>query len=148
MKKMLRKILVLALATTIFIMPASTVLAASNPVVYGAGTDYISIEFEPDPLHLQPGIGFELSNFAESTHDWYVSAGKGFYISIFTTEASTTARIQVYKNGSLIQDGVTSSTMHAYEYRYAPTSVANRYRVVLTALTDMHIESYFVVTES
>ncbi len=145
MKKMLQRILVLALAATIFVMPASTVLAASNPVVVYKADDCIIINFEPDPMYLSPGYGFDFPNYADATRDWYVPAGKKLVFQVFTSEPNTTVRAQIYKNGNLIQDTATWSTIYGYIFEYAPESVDNRYTFVLTALADMHLIGYSAI---
>ena len=55
MKKKLKKLMVLTLVAAIFIMPASTALAASDPVVVYDSDEATFIDYLPDPLHVAGG---------------------------------------------------------------------------------------------
>jgi hypothetical protein len=74
MKKILRKITVLALAATLFVMPASTALAASEPVLVLETDNLKGFDFLPDPYPLKPGGSLFLHN---NVIDGYWAIPKG-----------------------------------------------------------------------
>jgi hypothetical protein len=144
MKKMLRKIMVLALAATLFVMPASTALAASQPVVLNDADGNTLIGFQPDPLSLQGGGSnfWFLDDITSTDLNWYVPAGKSFNFQIFTNEANTTTRIQIFRNGTKVSDYVSSSTSYGYSFRNAPESNDVSWSFCICPYTDMTIAYY------
>jgi hypothetical protein len=148
MKNMLKKVLVLAIVATMFVMPASTVLAASNsyPVVIYDADDVTMIQFQPEPLFI-PGGGstsYFLYDYSNPTGAgvWNVPAGKTFAFQfIIGYNATASARIRIYKNDVLYSDR-TATFSEGYSFTFAPESTNNRWNVMVTPYTDMNVEMY------
>jgi hypothetical protein len=144
MKKMLRKIVVLVCVATLFVMPASTALAASAPVVIYDADGLTMIEFQPDPLYI-PGGGMNtyfLDDMSNPSGTWYVPAGKNFNFEFMIgANTSATAKIQIFKNDVLVSSYVSSAT-EAFYFHITPEGTNNNWRFAITAYTNMNIDLY------
>ena len=144
MKKKLKKLMVLTWVAAIFIMPASTALAASDPVVLYDSDEATFIDYLPDPLHVAGG-GYHpvlLKDLTESSGDWYVPVGKSFNFTFWTQEPNTTVRIIIYKNSSIVSDYVSSSTVYGYSFDITPEGTNNRWRFLIVPYTDVTFIGY------
>lgn len=142
MKKMLRKFTVLFLAIALIAMPTTTAFAASNAVVDYDADGFTSISFKPDPYYLAGGYAYTLSDITESNGQWHLPAGKSMTFTAFTQEQNTTARILVLKNGAIIFDNVSSSTIGGYNIFFTSGSTSDYYTIVILAYTNLTLTGY------
>lgn len=143
MKKILRRITVLALVATLFVMPASTALAARPTpelVLYAPGTKYF--RFKPTPYFLE-GNGHSLILEDTTTNNgwWEVPAGKPFRCQV-TLAHSTPGTFQVLiasPSGIEYKQLITSF----YALCDIPAkSTDTRYQVWVTSYSQIEIDSY------
>lgn len=144
MKKMLKRIMVLVVAATLFAMPATSVLAASAPVPIIITERSTVYEFQPEPFYMSGGgnEGLFLDTYTGSQGAWIVPAGKRFNFQITTKEANTTVIMTIYKNGVQVSEYVTSSTIYGYLFNIAPESSNNTWRFKITPLSPATIRLY------
>lgn len=144
MKKILRRIAVLVFIATLFVMPSTTALAASTPVVEFDSDGFTSILYQPDPLFIAGGGSNVqvLSDIRNTTGTWYVPAGKTCYFAFFTSEVNTTFRFVMYKNGVYVSDYVYTSTMNGKQFNITPEGSNNYWTFIIIPYSDLTLKSY------
>lgn len=144
MKKILRRIFVIALAATLFVMPTSTALAASTPVATYDADGLTMIDFQPDDLFVSGGgsNAYTFRDVTDATGNWYVTAGKTFSFQVVTKPLNTTTRIVIFKNGVLMSDYVSSSSTSGYRFDITPEGTNNYWTFVFLPYTDMTFSGY------
>ncbi len=86
MKKMLRRIIVLVCIATLCLMPASTALAASTPVLYFDIPGVVKyFMFQPAQIVYNDGSVTALSDTTASNGSWFATANKPFKFQINST---------------------------------------------------------------
>ncbi len=143
MKKIVKRIALLACFMMLFSAPA-TALAASTPVLEFKDQGFTSIGFQPDPLFIAGGGSnpYELRDITYTDGSWYVPAGMSLNFQVFTNETDTTCRFLIYKNDSLVSADVYSSTIHGYIFRITPENNDVRWRFVIVPYTNATLLGY------
>jgi hypothetical protein len=136
--------MVLVCVATLFVMPASTALAASVPVPIFMDDQSVIYEFQPDPLYSAGGgtESFEFVNYYGPSGQWYVPAGNNFRFQIITKEPNTTIRMTIYKNGVQVSDYVVSSTIYGYFVDITTENTNNQWKFVVTPYSSATISIY------
>lgn len=141
MKKMLKKIMVLVVAATLFVMPASTALAASNPVVIFDDDDLTFITYQPDPYFLEGGHSLILADITNSDGWWDVPAGKYFRLQLtLDGNVSGTFRVLIVNSSGIVYDSVITGAFALCEVPPIPTNT--RYQIWVTAYSHINIYGY------
>ncbi|MFT4144054.1 MAG: hypothetical protein QM644_06315 [Mobilitalea sp.] len=146
MKKLLRKIIVLVCVATLFVMPASTVLAAtSTPVLKFSTSTAKYFEYEPTPYVLTANISTGLDDIYASEGNWYCPAFKNFNL-VYTLATSSSYRITILRieAGSSQFTVVSNSTYTGIGGSIQLGQYAGdaSYKVLITGITTTHIVSY------
>jgi hypothetical protein len=145
MKKMLKRIMVLVVAATLFVMPASTALAASNLVLVDRTANSVSYAYQPDPYYLRAGQGLVLINDYVADDLYHVKGWTNFtfwvdlqYYStfrIFVTNMNTgqlvfTDEFSSYGCGITVPNNSSSEAV---------------YRVIIDGVTDTYVTTYTAI---
>ena len=142
MKKFLRRITLLALVATMFIMPASTALAASTPelVIDIPGVKYF--EYQPSPYFVASGQSPILKDTTTSDGCWDVPAGKSFRCQIDVDRNTTvTFRVLIVSSSSGISyDQVVTGSFAICDIPAKATDTC--YQVWVVAYSDINIYGY------
>lgn len=142
----MKKIIVLALAMTLFVLPASTALAASNPelIVYIPGV-VAYYDYRPDPYYLRSNTTTQLGNTVLDVNgDWVIPDFSNAWFHVELKNYSTYRLTVLKMNGSYFE--VIHNDVHSgYGLGFGfPVTTEARYRILLTALTDTYIYGYCV----
>ena len=134
--------MVLALATALFLMPASTAYAASNPtlVVYVPGV-VSYYDYRPDSYH--PTGSNQLIDITDADGDWVVPANKSF-LFLVDFENYADCRLTILRMHDSGFDVVVNSVFKGYGIRYnIPSTTSDaKYRVLVTPQADTYIYGY------
>jgi hypothetical protein len=142
MKKMLKRLLVLVVAATILVMPASTALAESNLVLEDRTADYVSYAFQPDPYFLSAGQEKLLINDYEADDLFHVDPYTNISFFVYLNYYST-YRIRVVNITT--NELVYNKQFSGYGCGFTvlnQTNYGSKYRVIINADTDVYITRY------
>lgn len=142
MKKMLKKIMVLVVAATLFVMPASSVLAASNLVLIDRTANSVTYAYQPDPYYVRAGQGTLLINDYVADDYFHVNGWTDFTFWV-NLEYYSTYRIFVsnMRTNELVYTQEFSGYGCGFTVRNNSSNEAV-YRVIIDGVTDMYISSY------
>ncbi|BCJ98130.1 hypothetical protein [Anaerocolumna chitinilytica] len=146
MKKVLSRILAVAIAIVLFSSP-SIVQAASNPVLIYDEYDLKVFELQPDPYKLIAGQSVTLENTTSGNGWWYVPAGYTVKLGYFLDNPG-------YHQMKVFRSGVNGeNTMVYYDSQMTndgypsvlipPQSEGYRYLVTATAYSNITISQYW-----
>ena len=141
MKNMLKKVIVLAIVAVMFVMPASTALAASTPTLKVELPGYKYFKYEPTPFFLQNGYSVILEDTTTYDGRFYVEAGKPFHLDIGLDGTGWFRVIIAYDNTNY-NTGTISSNM--YSVVLPPLDHDTRYQIWVTAYSNFGVETYQV----
>jgi hypothetical protein len=142
MKNLFKKIVILVVSVTILLIPTSTVLAASTPVVIYNNNGVTFYEYQPDRLHLASDTTHFFLNALTNTYTWSVPAGKSMYFSfVFDEDSATVFSSVIASDGSGCTNTLTSNT-HSFSYRFPIKSYDVTYQFAFSSLSDITIRSY------
>lgn len=142
MKKMLRRIAVLVCVATLSILPASSVLAASNLTLVDRTADSVSYAYQPDPYYIYSGGGTILLNDYVADDLFHVDPWTEFTIGVSLKYYSTYYMTVFNVNtGQVVYQGQTSAYGSSVSF-YNNSSSEAAYRVHLSAITDLYVGSY------
>ncbi len=149
MKKMLKKIMVLVVAATLFVMPASSVLAETIPVCTSYGPDSAVYKYEPGPYILHGGYSIILHNYNNPSQTWDVKAGKKVIFEVDTKYLGPVSGKLVImdSNGSTVASNqfTTGADSYCIQITLPPLSTNKQYTMMLIAYTDIFIDEYLYV---
>ncbi len=146
MKKYFKKITVLLFASILFIMPATTALAASVPVlIYSDGSSKM-FAYQPDPYHLAANRSVILQD-TTNAQLWFVPAGHAFFTEFNLAERGPFASftVQIYKlepTMHLIYTETLDTYWGFFNHNLDPISSDANYLIVVIAITDIRIANY------
>ena len=141
MKKMLKKLLVLVVAT-IFVMPASTALAQSSLVLVDRTADSVSYAYQPDPYYVSAGQGALLINDYEADDLFHVDPWTDFSFMVMLKYYST---YRIYVTNVNTNQLVYTQQFSGYGSMFTipnNSSSGAAYRVIIDGVTDMYINNY------
>jgi hypothetical protein len=145
MKKMLRRIVTLVLAATLFIMPASTALAAPQPVCIFNTPGNLGYEYQPEYVMPAQSQLF-LNDYTSSNGYINIPAGKTFDFML-NCQSSAPYYIEIIQGQpwagvvytDVIQTGGTRIVI-------PPQSTDKSYLISITTINQPQIvDSYFIV---
>ncbi len=144
MKKMLRRIVTLAIVATMFVMPTATAFADSNsyPVVICDAGGTTIMEWQPalqvdgDGLHTY--FMDDMSNIYGGY--WSVPAGKTFYFQVSADDIFR-VRVRIFKNDVMVSDYVTIA-YYDLSFNIDPENQNNNWRISITPLSYTTIRSH------
>ncbi len=148
MKKIFKKVTVLALVIVLFLAPSTTVFAASQPVLYYTTDECKMYEYQPDPYFVSGGSLHLLQDTATSHGGWNIKAGKAFYPHFFLTDSDMTVRIIVISvNKGIIYDELFTSTANVTGTTISIPAQAtdDTYFFSFNALSNVYVEKYGAV---
>ena len=143
MKKILSRVLAMALALLLFTAP-STVSAASTtstPVLTYTDGILKMYKFQPDAYYLTPGNTLQLRDITASDGRWYVPAGRAPVFVAWLADFGD-LRVRVAdRNSQLVYDsGSVYSNSHVVSL--PAKSIDEYYIVWITAQSGLEIEGY------
>ncbi len=140
MKRLFRNIIVLVCVATLCIMPASTVLAASNAVLITSTDTMKFYEYQPDQYSLAPG---STTFLADVQNGGYFSVPAGYSLSAFCNiDYSSTLYVEIFKlNYGLVYSGYETSS---FFISLPATTSASGYIIRLTnsGSTTVKLDNY------
>lgn len=148
MKNMLKKIMVLVVAATLFVMPASTAYAEIIPVCTAYNANAAAYEYQPGPYIMRgDGHSILVHNYMNPTQKWNVKAGEEFIFAIFFNPdlgPQTGKLIIADNNGYTVATSqfTTSANWSTCQITIPPLTTDQNYTIALTSYTYMYIDSY------
>ena len=140
MKKLLKRIIVIAFVAVLFTAP-STALAASTPVLQVEDDGFKYFLYEPEPYYLAGNNSTFLKDTTTSDGWWRIPAGRPFYTNVYLNEPGT-YRVIISKEGTgVVYDSgiITEFTSQAV---FPPLTKDAKYLIWITAYTNINIMAY------
>ncbi|MGN6714028.1 hypothetical protein [Anaerocolumna jejuensis] len=144
MKKVLSRILAMALAVILFAAPTATVSAATTPTLV-MNTDGIKIfQYLPDPYSLPANQSLILSDTTTSDGYWKVPAGNKFTFSVSLDDDAVNQYQRVLVS-SKKQGIITYTDIDSYkhpQFNLPALPYDDEYQFWLVAITDLSVSGY------